>query len=164
GLDTARVTGSVTVASQNLSRQTLVLHLEGGALRQPKPGAEFDLWVLQKGPRVFGIHEFTGDRMVWLALEDRLLIRDELWGWVGVVARAAAAQESERIEQRRPKTTSRPDPAAHAATMGGEGRGGRGVTIDWVGWLATALFVGSYFCRQQVTLRRVQGVAALVWM
>ncbi len=48
--------------------------------------------------------------------------------------------------------------------MGGEGRGGRGVTIDWVGWLATALFVGSYFCRQQVTLRRVQGVAALVWM
>jgi len=84
GLDTARVTGSVTVASQNLSRQTLVLHLEGGALRQPKPGAEFDLWVLQKGPRVFGIHEFTGDRMVWLALEDRLLIRDELWGLVGV--------------------------------------------------------------------------------
>jgi len=48
--------------------------------------------------------------------------------------------------------------------MGGEGRGGRGVTIDWVGWLATALFVASYFCRQQVTLRRVQGVAALVWM
>jgi len=84
GLDTARVTGSVTVASQNLSRQTLVLHLEGGWLRQPKPGAEFDLWVLQKGPRVFGIHEFTGDRMVWLALEDRLLIRDELWGLVGV--------------------------------------------------------------------------------
>src|SRR3989441_733308 len=84
GLDTARVTGSVTVASQSLRRQTLVLHLEGGALRQPKPGAEFDLWVLQKGPRVFGIHEFTGDRMVWLALEDRLLIRDELWGLVGV--------------------------------------------------------------------------------
>jgi len=38
------------------------------------------------------------------------------------------------------------------------------VTIDWVGWLATALFVASYFCRQQVTLRRVQGLAAVLWM
>src|SRR2546428_1020002 len=44
-----------------------ILHLEGGALRRPKPGAEFDLWVLQKGPRVFGIHQFTGTRMAWLA-------------------------------------------------------------------------------------------------
>jgi hypothetical protein len=84
GLDTARVTGSATVASQNLRRQTLILHLEGGALRRPKPGNEFDLWVLEKGPRVFGIHEFTGSRMVWLALEDRVLVRDELWGLVGV--------------------------------------------------------------------------------
>ena len=84
GLDTARVTGSVTVASQNLRRQTLILHLEGGALRRPKPGAEFDLWVLQKGPRVFGIHQFTGTRMVWLALEDRILVSDEVWGLVGL--------------------------------------------------------------------------------
>ena len=36
--------------------------------------------------------------------------------------------------------------------------------LDWIGWLATALFVSSYFCRQQVTLRRVQGLAALLWM
>src|SRR5437667_95129 len=84
GLDTARVTGSFTVASQNLRRQTLILHLEGGALRRPKPGAEFDLWVLEKGPRVFGIHQFTGTRMLWLALEDRILVRDELWGLVGL--------------------------------------------------------------------------------
>jgi hypothetical protein len=84
GLDTARVTGSMTAASQNLRGQTLILHLEGGALRRPKPGNEFDLWVLQKGPRVFGIHEFTGSRMVWLALEDRVLVQDELWGLVGV--------------------------------------------------------------------------------
>src|SRR6059036_21024 len=82
--DSARVTGSFTVASQNLRRQTLILHLEGGALRRPKPGAEFDLWVLEKGPRVFGIHQFTGTRMLWLALEDRILVRDELWGLVGL--------------------------------------------------------------------------------
>jgi len=36
--------------------------------------------------------------------------------------------------------------------------------LDWIGWLATALFVSSYFCRQQATLRRVQGLAALLWM
>ena len=84
GLDTARVTGSFTVASQNLRRQTLILHLEGGALRRPTPGAEFDLWVLEEGPRVFGIHQFTGTRMLWLALEDRILVRDELWGLVGL--------------------------------------------------------------------------------
>jgi hypothetical protein len=34
---------------------------------------------------------------------------------------------------------------------------------DGVGWLATAIFAGSYFCKQPATLRRVQGLAALVW-
>ena len=84
GLDSGRVSGAVTIASQNLRRQMLVLHAEAGALERPKPGAEFDLWVLQKGPRVFGAHQLTGSRMVWLALEDRILVRDELWSLVGV--------------------------------------------------------------------------------
>ena len=84
GLDFGRVAGSLTVASQNLRRQTLLFHVEGRALRRPKPGAEFDLWLMQKGPRVFGIHQFTGTRMVWLVLEDRVLVSDELWGLVGV--------------------------------------------------------------------------------
>ena len=84
GLDSGRVSAGVTVASQNLQGQTLILHAEAGALKRPKPGAEFDLWVLQKGPRVFGIHQLTGSRMAWLALEDRILVRDELWGLVGV--------------------------------------------------------------------------------
>jgi len=34
---------------------------------------------------------------------------------------------------------------------------------DWVGWLATAIFASSYFCKRATTLRRVQGVAALAW-
>jgi uncharacterized protein with PQ loop repeat len=34
---------------------------------------------------------------------------------------------------------------------------------DWIGWFATAVFTTSYFCRTPVTLRRVQGVAALAW-
>lgn len=37
------------------------------------------------------------------------------------------------------------------------------MSYDWLGWLATAVFVVSYFTKQTVTLRRVQGMAALVW-
>jgi len=36
--------------------------------------------------------------------------------------------------------------------------------LDGVGWLATAAFASSYFCRQPATLRRVQGLAALMWV
>jgi len=35
---------------------------------------------------------------------------------------------------------------------------------DWIGWVATATFASSYFCKQPVVLRRVQGLAALLWM
>lgn len=35
---------------------------------------------------------------------------------------------------------------------------------EWVGWLATAIFVSSYFFKQPGTLRRVQGVGALAWL
>jgi hypothetical protein len=36
--------------------------------------------------------------------------------------------------------------------------------FDWIGWLATAVFASSYACREQVTLRRMQGLAALMWL
>jgi hypothetical protein len=35
--------------------------------------------------------------------------------------------------------------------------------VDWIGWLATAVFLVSYFTREPRTLRRVQGVAAGLW-
>ena len=35
---------------------------------------------------------------------------------------------------------------------------------DAVGWLATAIFAISYFCKRTTTLRRVQGLAALAWI
>jgi len=84
GLDSGLVQGSLTIASQNLSRQTAVAHLEAGALRRAKPGAEFDLWRDQNGPRLFGVHQLTGTRMVWLAVEHRILVKDDLWGMLGV--------------------------------------------------------------------------------
>jgi len=35
---------------------------------------------------------------------------------------------------------------------------------DLIGWAATALFAASYFCKEPKTLRRVQAVAASVWI
>jgi hypothetical protein len=84
GLDSGLVRGSVTLASQNLPRQTAVVHLEAAAMARAKPGAEFDLWRDQNGPRVFGAHQFTGTRMIWLAVEHRVLVKDDLWGLLGV--------------------------------------------------------------------------------
>jgi hypothetical protein len=34
---------------------------------------------------------------------------------------------------------------------------------DSVGWLATAVFLSSYFAKQPTALRRIQGVAASLW-
>ncbi|HEY7192616.1 MAG TPA: YgjV family protein [Gemmatimonadales bacterium] len=35
--------------------------------------------------------------------------------------------------------------------------------VDWIGWLATAVFLVSYFTKGPRGLRRVQGVAASLW-
>jgi hypothetical protein len=36
--------------------------------------------------------------------------------------------------------------------------------IDWLGWIASAVFACSYFFKGQVALRRVQALAALLWV
>jgi len=36
--------------------------------------------------------------------------------------------------------------------------------IEWIGWIATAVFAVSYFCRQPAALRRIQALAALLWI
>jgi hypothetical protein len=36
--------------------------------------------------------------------------------------------------------------------------------FDWIGWVASAIFASSYFCKQPGTLRRVQALSALMWM
>jgi hypothetical protein len=38
------------------------------------------------------------------------------------------------------------------------------MTIAWIGWVATAVFASSYFCREAATLRRVQAAAAVLWV
>jgi uncharacterized protein with PQ loop repeat len=36
--------------------------------------------------------------------------------------------------------------------------------FDWIGWMATVTFTGSYFCKRSRVLRMVQAVAALLWL
>jgi hypothetical protein len=35
---------------------------------------------------------------------------------------------------------------------------------DAIGWTATAVFASSYFCRKPATLRRIQALAAGLWL
>ena len=35
---------------------------------------------------------------------------------------------------------------------------------NWIGWIATATFAVSYFCKHPQGLRRVQALAALMWI
>ena len=36
--------------------------------------------------------------------------------------------------------------------------------LDWIGWIATAVFASSYLFKQPMALRRVQAAAALLWV
>ena len=36
--------------------------------------------------------------------------------------------------------------------------------LDWIGWVATVIFASSYFCKRPGTLRRIQALAALLWI
>jgi hypothetical protein len=36
--------------------------------------------------------------------------------------------------------------------------------VAYLGWAATAVFVGSYLCRQRAALTRLQIVGALLWV
>jgi len=36
--------------------------------------------------------------------------------------------------------------------------------LSWIGWVATAVFASSYLCTRPASLRRVQAVAAVLWV
>jgi len=36
--------------------------------------------------------------------------------------------------------------------------------IEWIGWMATAVFVVSYFCGRPAAMRRIQALAAALWI
>lgn len=84
GLDSGQANATLDVASLAIPRHALLLHLEGATMRGQRPGTAFDPWVTQNGPRGFGAHAFTGTRLVYAMVEDRILLADQLWGLVGV--------------------------------------------------------------------------------
>lgn len=83
GLDSGQVRLAVTAAARVLPKQATVLHVEYGARRGTPPGFEFDLGH-GTGPRGFGPHAFTGDRMAWGSLEHRAFVVDEVMGLLGL--------------------------------------------------------------------------------
>ena len=36
--------------------------------------------------------------------------------------------------------------------------------FEWIGWIATAVFAVSYFFRRPAALRRIQALAAVLWI
>jgi hypothetical protein len=84
GVDSGSVWGSLDLASLHAPRQAWLFHFEAGAQRRPRFGAAFDPWASQAGPRGFGAHAFTGTRLVYAMVEDRIVVVDELWGVIGV--------------------------------------------------------------------------------
>jgi hypothetical protein len=38
------------------------------------------------------------------------------------------------------------------------------MNVEYLGWAATAVFVGSYLCRRAEALKRVQMIGALMWI
>jgi hypothetical protein len=83
GLDSGSVQLGGTVVLQPGPRHVAVLHLEGGWLKNPVAGEEFD-FGLGSGPRAFGSHAFTGNRSIFATAEYRYTVVDNLWGMVGL--------------------------------------------------------------------------------
>jgi hypothetical protein len=86
GIDSGQVHATLDLASLALPGQAWLVHVEGGAQRGPRPGTAYDPWVTQNGPRGYGAHAFTGTRLFYAMLEDRIHVSDELWGLLGVGA------------------------------------------------------------------------------
>jgi hypothetical protein len=83
GLDSGSVQLAGTAVLKPHPGQVAILHLEGGWLERPLPGAEFDLG-LGSGPRAFGSHAFTGDRSFFGTAEYRVTLADDFLGQAGI--------------------------------------------------------------------------------
>ena len=83
GLDSGTVQIAGTAVLQPGPHQVGIFHLEGGWLKDPPPGLEFDLG-LGLGPRAFRSHAFTGDRSYFATAEYRYTIVDDFLGQLGL--------------------------------------------------------------------------------
>jgi hypothetical protein len=83
GLDSGTVQLAGTAVLQPGPHQVGIVHLEGGWLKDPAPGTEFDLG-LGFGPRAFRSHAFTGDRSYFATAEYRYTVVDDFLGQLGL--------------------------------------------------------------------------------
>jgi hypothetical protein len=83
GLDSGSVQLAATAVLQPTAGQVGILHVEGGWLKDPVPGGEFDLG-LGTGPRAFRSHAFTGDRAYFATAEYRVTVVDDFLGMIGI--------------------------------------------------------------------------------
>ena len=83
GLDSGSVQLAATAVVQPGPHQVGIVHVEGGWLKNPVAGAEFDLG-LGIGPRAFRSHAFTGDRSYFGTAEYRVTVADDFLGMIGL--------------------------------------------------------------------------------
>jgi hypothetical protein len=80
GADSGAVVLTGTLVVQHLNPVTLLAHATWGRQENPAPGEFFDLGLGRGGPRVFGVHAFTGTRMQWGTLEARVPVSQDVLG------------------------------------------------------------------------------------
>jgi hypothetical protein len=83
GLDSGVVQLAATGVTKPTRGHVAIVHLEAGWLKNPLPGAEFDLG-LGSGPRAFRSHAFTGDRTVFATAEYRVTVAEDFLGLMGL--------------------------------------------------------------------------------
>lgn len=83
-LDSAQARARITFAARPAARHTVVAHGDAGAMFGERPPGGYDLWLEQRGPRLFPPHALTGPRVWWAGFEHRALVAASAAGLVGV--------------------------------------------------------------------------------
>jgi hypothetical protein len=85
-LDSAHVRARLTIVAQpaGWGRHTLVAHGDAGLMLGRRPPGFYDLWLEQRGPRLFPPHAFMAPRLWWIAVEHRVLVVESLAGQLGL--------------------------------------------------------------------------------
>jgi hypothetical protein len=82
-LDSGQARVRLTVVARR-GNHNFVVHGDYGEFLGVRPWGLYDLWLEQRGPRLFPPHTFAGNRIRWAVVEDRYVVRESVAGLVGV--------------------------------------------------------------------------------
>jgi hypothetical protein len=82
-LDSGQARARVTLVTVR-GHHTLIVHAEVNRMLGARPPGVYDLWLEQRGPRLFTPHAFIGPRTGWALVEDRYVVRESLAALIGV--------------------------------------------------------------------------------